>query len=153
MQLLLACTRYVEFNRVRATLAAEAKAWPWSSARAHLAGRDDDLDHVGPMLELVGDWAAFLAEGLDGRVHAAIRSGERTGRPLGGAAFVAALERCGGECTSQSPNRGAGCGASCKGGAYHAVPINSHTLGTFGHHVATLWLRMLRRYPEPRFDL
>ncbi len=90
---LLACARYVELNPVRATLAAEAQAWPWSSARVHLAGRDDDLVQVAPMLNLVGDWAAFLAEGLGADVHAAIRSGERTGRPLGDGAFVAALER------------------------------------------------------------
>jgi putative transposase len=90
---LLACARYVELNPVRANLAAEAQAWPWSSARAHLAGRDDDLVQAAPLLALVGDWAAFLAEGLGADVHAAIRSGERTGRPLGDAAFVAALER------------------------------------------------------------
>jgi hypothetical protein len=44
-------------------------------------------------LERVDDWPAFLAEGLDAEAHAAIRSGERTGRPLGAAGFVAALER------------------------------------------------------------
>jgi putative transposase len=71
----------------------ETQAWPWSSARAHLAGRDDGLARVGPMLDLVRDWPAFLAEGLDADAHAAIQSGERTGRPLGGADFVAALER------------------------------------------------------------
>ncbi len=90
---LLACARYVELNPVRANLAAEAEDWPWSSARAHLAGRDDDLVQAAPLLDRVGDWAAFLAEGLDADAHAAIRSGERTGRPLGDGAFVAALER------------------------------------------------------------
>jgi hypothetical protein len=41
----------------------------------------------------VGDWAAFFGEGLDADAHAAIRSGERTGHPLGDAGFVAALGR------------------------------------------------------------
>ena len=90
---LLACARYVELNPVRARLTATARAWPWSSARAHLAGRDDGLVQAGPLLELVRDWPAFLAEGLDAEAHAAIRSGERTGRPLGAASFVASLER------------------------------------------------------------
>ena len=35
---LLACARYVELNPVRAGLAERAEPWPWSSARAHLAG-------------------------------------------------------------------------------------------------------------------
>src|SRR5665213_3379088 len=40
---LLACARYIELNPVRAKLAASARGWRWSSARAHLAGRDDKL--------------------------------------------------------------------------------------------------------------
>src|SRR5882724_5451016 len=90
---LLACARYVELNPVRARLAADAAAWRWSSAAAHLAGRDDDLVTVRPLLELVPDWRGFLAGGLGEAEHAAIRAGERTGRPLGSAPFVTRLER------------------------------------------------------------
>lgn len=36
-----AAERYVGLNPVRAGLAARAEDWPWSSARAHLAGVDD----------------------------------------------------------------------------------------------------------------
>ena len=90
---LLACARYVELNPVRARLVGAAEDWPWSSARAHLGGRDDALVRIGPMLDLIGNWSAFLAQGLDAQTHAAIRSAERTGRPLGSADFVAALER------------------------------------------------------------
>ena len=32
--------RYVELNPVRAGLAGAAADWPWSSAAAHLSGRD-----------------------------------------------------------------------------------------------------------------
>jgi len=88
-----ACARYVELNRVRARLTATAQGWLWLSARAHLAGRDDGLAQAGPLLERVSDWPAFLDEGLDAQAHAAIRSGERTGRSLGAADFVASLER------------------------------------------------------------
>jgi putative transposase len=57
---LLACARYVELNPVRAQLAARPQDWPWSSARAHLAGRDDGVVEVRPLLARVGDWSDFL---------------------------------------------------------------------------------------------
>ncbi len=90
---LLAAARYVELNPVRAKLAQRPRDWRWSSAKAHLERRDDSLVAVGPLLELVHDWAGFLADGLSAEDHAAIRAGERTGRPLGSRRFVARLER------------------------------------------------------------
>jgi putative transposase len=90
---LLACARYVELNPVRARLVERPRDWRWSSAAAHLRGRDDALVTVAPLLELVPDWRAFLRQGLSEAEHAAIRSGERTGRPLGSARFVARLEK------------------------------------------------------------
>jgi putative transposase len=89
---LMAAARYVELNPVRARLAARAEDWPWSSARAHLSGRNDGVATVAPLLERESDWAGFLAAGLPDDAHAAIRSAERTGRPLGGTDFTAALE-------------------------------------------------------------
>jgi putative transposase len=90
---LLACARYVELNPVRAKLARRARDWPWSSARAHLEGRDDGLVTVRPLLAQVPDWAAFLRGGLSDAEHEAIRAAERTGRPLGSPAFVSRLEK------------------------------------------------------------
>jgi len=90
---LLACARYVELNPVRARLARRARDWRWSSARAHLAGADDELVRVRPLLALAPDWPDFLAEGLSEADHEAIRAGERTGRPLGSARFIARLEK------------------------------------------------------------
>jgi putative transposase len=90
---LLAAARYVELNPVRARLVPRAQDWPWSSARAHLKGRDDGLVQVRPLLELAHDWRAFLGQGLGREAHAALRAGERTGRPLGSARFVTGLER------------------------------------------------------------
>ena len=46
-----------------------------------------------PLKDQVGDRAEFLDAGLSEAEHAAIRVGERTGRPLGSPEFVAALER------------------------------------------------------------
>jgi len=89
---LLACARYVELNPVRAGLVRAPEDWRWSSARAHLAGRDDELAAAAPLLGCVPDWAAFLGGGLAEDERDAIRAGERTGRPLGSADFVAELE-------------------------------------------------------------
>jgi len=90
---LLACARYVELNPVRAKLVRRARDWRWSSARAHLAGADDTLVSARPLLDLVPDWADFLRTAPDDDDYAAIRGAERTGRPLGSAAFVARLEK------------------------------------------------------------
>jgi putative transposase len=75
---------------VRVRLAERAGDQRWSSARAHLDGRDDALVRVAPLLALASDLVAFLAGGLSADEHAAIRAGERTGRS---AAFTAHLER------------------------------------------------------------
>ncbi len=88
----LAAARYVELNPVRARLAKRAKIWPWSSAAAHLAGRDDRLVTVAPLLERAGDWKPFLKTGLKAPMLETLRAHERTGRPLGDAPFIAALE-------------------------------------------------------------
>ena len=110
---LLACARYVELNPVRAGLVARAEEWRWSSAAARLAGRDDRLVEASPLLDRVGDWAAFLAGGLDPADYAVIRAGERTGRPLGSPGFVGALEaRLGRKLARQKPGPKPGCGPS-----------------------------------------
>jgi putative transposase len=90
---LLAAARYVELNPVRARLKRRPDSYRWSSARAHLDGRDDGLVKVAPLLEMVPDWASFLAGGLTGEQAEAFRRHERTGRPLGGDSFMAKLER------------------------------------------------------------
>jgi putative transposase len=46
----LAAVRYLAFNPVRAGLCKRPEDWPWSSVRAHLAGRDDALVNVAPLL-------------------------------------------------------------------------------------------------------
>jgi putative transposase len=88
----LAAARYIELNPVRARLAAAPEAWRWSSARAHLTGESDGLTEPGALGVAAGAWRDFLAAGLDDGMLETIRSGERTGRPLGDAAFVARIE-------------------------------------------------------------
>ncbi len=88
----LSAARYIELNPVRARLVAQPIDWPWSSARAHLTGVADGLTEIGALGVPVLAWAEFLGEGIDERALSAIRSGERTGRPLGDAGFVSRLE-------------------------------------------------------------
>lgn len=88
---LLNCGRYVELNPVRARLAVRAEDWPWSSARAHLSGLADGLTDPAPLLERWPDWQAVLGTWTEDKVAAAIRERERSGRPLGGAPFLARL--------------------------------------------------------------
>jgi len=89
---LLATTRYIEMNPVRAGLTREPQSWRWSSARAHLAGMDDELVKVSPLLEIAGDWMLFLSSGSEEEKMDHIRKHERTGRPLGDGGFVEKLE-------------------------------------------------------------
>jgi putative transposase len=62
---LYAALRYVSLNPVRARLVERAEDWPWSSVRAHLAGKDNGVVRVAPALERVGRFADFLDQAFD----------------------------------------------------------------------------------------
>ncbi len=85
--------RIVELAPVLTGLAKRARDWRWSSARAHLAGRDDELVRVGPLLARTADWRSYLAEGASEEERETFRAHESTGRPLGPPAFVVRLEK------------------------------------------------------------
>ena len=89
----LACAKFVESSPVLRKTAKRARDWRWSSAGAHLAGRDDRVVRVKPLLDRVRNWRTFLGEPLTEEERQAIRAHESTGRPLGSAAFVARLEK------------------------------------------------------------
>lgn len=77
---LMVAARYVENNPVAAGLVQRAEAWPWSSARAHIAGRADGFTDLAALGRHVPDWRAMLARGLeaadeDERIARAMRSG------------------------------------------------------------------------------
>ncbi len=91
-QYLLTAARYIERNPVRAGMVEAPWDYLWSSAGAHLSGRDNALVRTAPLLELVGDWRSFLLQPGDVEDGAVLCAHERTGRPLGGPAFVARLE-------------------------------------------------------------
>ena len=86
---LMAAARYVALNPVRAGLAARAEDWRWSSARAHLEGRDDGLVSVGALAERCGGrFTDLLDAPPSAGALSELRAAETIGRPLGSAAFL-----------------------------------------------------------------
>lgn len=90
---LAAAARYVALNPVRARLVERAERWEWSSARAHLAGENDELVEVAPVLERFGDFATFLGSAEDQQATRALRRSETTGRPVGCSEWIEDIER------------------------------------------------------------
>ena len=84
--------RYVEQNPVTASLCAEAADWQWSSARAHLSATDDALVMVAPMLERIRDYSEYIRQPLSAESSRELELHLRTGRPMGSATFLDAIE-------------------------------------------------------------
>ncbi|ACN16401.1 transposase family protein [Desulforapulum autotrophicum HRM2] len=90
---LLACTKYVELNPVRAGLVEKPENWRWSSAGAHMKGKDDILVMTKPLLEIVKTpWEVFLSLDVEKSQIELFQKHERTGRPLGEDSFVIKME-------------------------------------------------------------
>ena len=89
----VAAARYVAMNPVRAGLVSKPDQWPYSSIGVHLGFADDAIVDRGAYAGLVDDWPALLAS--DGGEDEAerLRRHTRTGRPLGGKAFISEVER------------------------------------------------------------
>ena len=92
---LLVAVRYVEMNPVSGKLVSLPEKYRWSSARAHLEGKDDRLVKVAPLLGIVGDWRNFLALPSE-KDLVQLHRHERSGRPLGETGFIESLEKISG---------------------------------------------------------
>ncbi len=90
---LLTAVRYVELNPVRAGLVNAPSRCRWSSAAAHMRGKDDALVRVAPLLKLAPPWRGFLARVICEEDIKLLRAHEHTGRPLGDEEFLATLEQ------------------------------------------------------------
>ncbi|HUT93401.1 MAG TPA: transposase [Thermoguttaceae bacterium] len=90
---LLAAARYVELNPVRAKPVVAPSDYPWSSARAHLKGKDNALVRVAPLLAMAGNWRRLLTSAVSEEALKAFRQHERTGRVLGDEEFQKRLEK------------------------------------------------------------
>jgi putative transposase len=90
---LAAALRYVSLNPVRARLVQRAQDWRWSSARAHLRGKDDGLTALAPIGDRFPHFADLLASEPEADLFARLRAAESIGRPLGDDRFLARIER------------------------------------------------------------
>ena len=89
---LMNAARYIALNPVRAGLAPRAEDWPHSSVRAsHRSRRRARQGQAAP--RRAPRFADLLEGEPDAAAFALIRRSELIGRPLGSAAFVAAIER------------------------------------------------------------
>lgn len=90
---LLGAAAYVERNPVKAKMVRTARHYKWSSARAHLAAKDDDLVSIGPLLERCEDWPSLIRGRDDEEDLKVFHAHKSTGRPLGDDAFIKGVER------------------------------------------------------------
>ena len=102
---LRATVRYVELNPVKARLCRRPQDWRWSSAAAHIAGVDDWLMKVSPMLERIDNWMLYLSN-EDTSNDDLVALHTRTGRQLCSENFVKQLENiCGVALARRKPGR------------------------------------------------
>jgi len=98
---LLACSRYIEANPVRAGLVAKPADYRWSSYRANGVGEANRLLSPHPVYLALADapaarcgaYRALFRGQVDDRQLDGIRAAWQTGTPLGDARFRARLER------------------------------------------------------------
>jgi len=95
---LLTCARYIEQNPVKAGLTRRPENWRWSSARAHLSGRDDALCQTTPLLERVADslgmdWRDYLIQQTQTEILDQFHRHNQNGFPLGDRVFLDRLEK------------------------------------------------------------
>jgi hypothetical protein len=81
-----------------------AQDWRCSSVHAHLGlVADDAITATAPVIERFPYLAERIAAGEDEAMSARLRRAERIGRPVGGAAFIAGLERQTGRSLAPAP--------------------------------------------------
>ncbi len=97
---LLACSRHIERNPVRAGMVARPADYRWSSYRANALGEADPLLRPHPVYLALSDapaarcgaYRALFRGQVDDRQLDAIRSALQTGTPLGDGRFRARIE-------------------------------------------------------------
>ena len=98
---LLACSRYIELNPVRANLVANPVDYPWSSYAHHAGVRPDPVVSDHSLYWALGNtpfqreaaYMSMVEQGLSDEELAAISVAVLKGWPLGSDAFKAELER------------------------------------------------------------
>jgi putative transposase len=91
---LWAAARYIEQNPIRAKIVEKAEDFPYSSARAHIAGRADNI--LGEELfkdAQMKDYIAFIRESITEEEMNRLKYSTRTGRPFGREEFIKRMEK------------------------------------------------------------
>jgi len=89
---LLAATRYILLNPVKAGIVKNPWDYKWSSIKHHLKEENDSLVKDSLLRELIGDWKDFLNIIPSTNDTKLFQLHERTGRPLGDDTFIEKLE-------------------------------------------------------------
>ena len=88
----LCSAKYIDMNPVRAKMVDTPGDYKWSSAAAHIEGKDDGFLKFNRLDEMVDSWAGFLMTRESEYDNSLIRKHERTGRPLGDENFIIDLQ-------------------------------------------------------------
>ncbi len=85
----LSAIKYIERNPVRAKMTRNASDWKWSSAKAHITGKDKEIPLADiSLLIRKEDWGRYLKEPDEESIIEGIRYHTNTGRPLGEDNFI-----------------------------------------------------------------
>lgn len=98
---LLACMAYIDLNPVRAGMVGQALGWPWSSHAHYLGQRIDRLVTPHALYWALGNtpfareaaYAELVQAGISGAEQTALTDATLRGWALGGADFVADLQK------------------------------------------------------------
>ena len=89
---LLAVTRYILLNPVKAAIVKKPWDYKWASTRHHMMIADNSLVKDSLLREVIENWKDFLSIPASDDDIKLFQLHERTGRPLGDNAFIEKLE-------------------------------------------------------------
>jgi len=89
---LLAATRYILLNPVKAKMVKKPWDYKWSSIRHHMMADNSSFIKDSILRNMIVDWKDFLSETPDDDDVKLLQLHERTGRPLGDNTFIEKLE-------------------------------------------------------------
>lgn len=93
---LIAASKYIERNPVRARIVRKPWEWKWSSASVHINKKESPF-RLGELFKIIdmsyASWRQFIDSEEDEKTLDNIRKHTLTGRPLGSITFIEELEK------------------------------------------------------------
>ena len=85
---------YVELNPVKAGIVKNAWDYKYSSADAHLTGKDElGIVEIDKVLDITGNYQDYLQQAQNDNDIKILEKHQRTGRPLGDESFISKAEK------------------------------------------------------------